>query len=207
MAFASINPATGKKIRSFREYTKKEVEARLARARETFSTWGELTFEKRAALLCKVATVLRERKETYARLITDEMGKPVTQALLEIERCALCCEFYARHAEEFLKPERSPAARPGGYVVYRPMGTLLAIMPWNFPFWQAFRAAAPALMAGNVVILKHASNVCGCALAMERLWRGPGPPPPPLPPAPRPGPPPGPPRPPPPPPPPPPTPP
>src|SRR6185436_3880203 len=120
------------------------------------------------------ARSLRARQEVLARLLTAEMGKPITQARAEIEKCARVCEFYARHGGRWLADEHPVGAPQGTRVIFEPLGVVLAIMPWNFPFWQAFRAAAPALMAGNVIVLKHASNVPGSALAIEEVFRAAG---------------------------------
>jgi succinate-semialdehyde dehydrogenase/glutarate-semialdehyde dehydrogenase len=130
-----------------------------------------LSFAGRARLICAAGAALRRRLEDHARLITSEMGKPLPQARSEVEKCAMACDYFAQHAARFLAPEKPPGAPKNGVVVFQPLGVLLAVMPWNFPFWQAFRAAAPALMAGNTVLLKHASNVCGCALAIESVFR------------------------------------
>lgn len=170
MAIVTVNPATGRKLRSYRAHPPRELDRALTRATDAFASWRRLSFPQRARHLRAVARELRRGAACYAALITEEMGKPSTQALAEIEKCALNCDYFAEHARRFLADERpvgSPAQR---YVTYQPLGVVLAIMPWNFPFWQAFRAAAPALMAGNTLVLKHASNVTGCSLAIEQVF-------------------------------------
>lgn len=170
MALVSVNPATGKRLRTYRELTPRQVDALLDRATEAFTKWRRTSFATRARLLRAVGRELRKNRQDYAELITVEMGKPITQALAEVEKCAVNCDFYATNAAQFLADER-PAGAPGQrYVTYQPLGVVLAIMPWNFPFWQAFRSAAPALMAGNTMVLKHASNVTGCALAIQQVF-------------------------------------
>jgi succinate-semialdehyde dehydrogenase/glutarate-semialdehyde dehydrogenase len=142
----------------------------LARSSMAFSEWRDFGIARRSRALRSVAKVLMGRKARLARLATDEMGKPLADAVSEVEKCARVCLFYARHARSFLKDEHPPAAPPWARVAFEPIGTVLAIMPWNFPYWQAFRAAAPALMAGNAMLLKHASNVTGCARAIEAVF-------------------------------------
>lgn len=169
-SFASINPATGTTLNTYRVHTAAQVAAALDLAQAAFTGWRELALSGRAKHLLAIAERLRARQDELALLITSEMGKPIKQALNEIEKCALCCEFYARHATRLLKPERPLGAPKHARVQFDPLGIVLAIMPWNFPFWQAFRAGAPALMAGNTVLLKHAPNVTGCALAIESVF-------------------------------------
>ncbi len=168
---ASVNPTTGQTIRTYQPFSNEEVETRLQQAEQAFPNWRQLSFLERGKILHRVAAKLRERQQEYARLMAEEMGKPVTQGRAEIEKCAWVCEYYADHAAKFLKPEFVDTEWTRSYVVFQPLGPILAVMPWNFPFWQVFRAAAPALMAGNPVLLKHASNVPGCALAIESLFR------------------------------------
>jgi acyl-CoA reductase-like NAD-dependent aldehyde dehydrogenase len=167
----AINPATGEPIRDYPEHDRSEVEERLQRAQHAFSTWRMTPFAERSRLMMRAARLLRERRADYARLMTEEMGKPIAAAEAEIDKCASACEFYAEHAEAFLAPTpvRTEAAK--SFIRFDPLGPVLAIMPWNFPFWQVFRFAAPALMAGNVAVLKHAVNVPGCALAVEEVFR------------------------------------
>ena len=170
MRITTIDPATGQTLRHYREHTAREIDRLLDRAVESFATWRRLSFARRAKHLRAVARELRANADTYAALITTEMGKPITQARAEVEKCALNCDYFAAHAAQFLADERPDGAPAQRCVTYQPLGVVLAIMPWNFPFWQAFRAAAPALMAGNSMVLKHASNVTGCALAIEQVF-------------------------------------
>jgi succinate-semialdehyde dehydrogenase/glutarate-semialdehyde dehydrogenase len=166
----SINPATEVVLQTFEEHTDSHVDQKLARAAATFGEWRTQSFAARAVLLRRVAKQLRADAETLAGLITDEMGKPMAQSRAEVEKCAWCCDYFADNAEAFLADIPSPSAATKSYVAFDPLGVVLAIMPWNFPFWQVFRFAAPALMAGNVGVLKHASNVPLCALAIERVF-------------------------------------
>jgi succinate-semialdehyde dehydrogenase/glutarate-semialdehyde dehydrogenase len=169
MPFVSINPATGRRIRSWPAHRPAEVERRLRRAGAAARRWKESTLAERAAHLRAIARALRGRAGPLADLVVAEMGKPLGQARAEIEKCAVTCEFYARHGPRFLAPERPVGAAPNAEVRFEPLGTVLAVMPWNFPIWQALRAATPAIMAGNSFLLKHAPNVTGCALAVEAL--------------------------------------
>ncbi|MEW6367540.1 MAG: NAD-dependent succinate-semialdehyde dehydrogenase [Acidobacteriota bacterium] len=167
----AINPATGELIREYAEHSSGEVESRLRRAEEAFHHWKRTAFSERAALMRDAAAILREGLAAYARLMTDEMGKPITAAEAEAEKCASACDYFAENAERLLAPETIASDASLSYVRYDPLGPILAVMPWNFPFWQVFRFAAPGLMAGNVGLLKHASNVPGCALAIEEIFR------------------------------------
>jgi succinate-semialdehyde dehydrogenase/glutarate-semialdehyde dehydrogenase len=170
MAIASINPATSKKLKEFSAFTEKEIEERLKRAEEAFEHHRREPFAKRGQLMLAAASLLEQGKKELAQTITLEMGKLLGGAIGEIEKCARVCRFYAENAERFLEdePVQTDAAR--SFVRYQPLGAVLAIMPWNFPFWQVFRFAAPALMAGNVGLLKHAANVPQCALAIEKIF-------------------------------------
>ena len=170
----SVNPATGAVLAEYPPHTPAEARARLERCGEAFARWSAEPVAERAAVLARAGELLRARREELARLATLEMGKTIGSAEAEVEKCALACEYYAKHASGMLAPEKVAGEAGYSYVRFDPLGVLLAIMPWNFPYWQAFRAAAPALAAGNTVALKHASNVSGCALAMERLWRDAG---------------------------------
>ncbi len=170
MAIVTINPATGEKLSEFRPHSIPEVNTRLAKAEAAFLKWRQTSHLKRATTLNDIARELRLHKSAYAELIVSEMGKPLPQASAEIEKCALNCEFYAKHGARFLADERPPGAPAHRYITSQPLGVVLAIMPWNFPFWQVFRSAAPAIMAGNSLLLKHAANVSGCALAIERIF-------------------------------------
>jgi succinate-semialdehyde dehydrogenase/glutarate-semialdehyde dehydrogenase len=171
MSLRAINPATGEPLREYPEHGGDEVGRRLERAARAFVSWRETGFRERGERMARAAAVLRDRRREWAELMTAEMGKPIGAAEAEAEKSAWGCEFFAERAERFLAPEEiaTDAARSG--VRYEPLGPVLAIMPWNFPFWQVFRFAAPALMAGNVAVLKHAGNVPGCALAIEEVFR------------------------------------
>jgi succinate-semialdehyde dehydrogenase/glutarate-semialdehyde dehydrogenase len=170
MTIQSINPATEEVIETFEPHTAAEIDEILTAVASAQKRWRDRSFAERAEVLRRVATQLRERKDELARAATSEMGKPITESEAEVEKCAWVCEYYAEGAERFLADEQAPSTATESYVAYRPLGVLLAIMPWNFPYWQALRAAAPALMAGNAVVLKHASNVTRCALEIERLF-------------------------------------
>src|SRR6266853_6907347 len=170
MALSSINPSSGEVLESFEEAAPAALERVLAHAWQAFLGWRECTFAERAARLREVARVLGAKKVEYARLMALEMGKPVAQGEAEVEKCAWGCEYYAEHAARFLAPEPRETDAARSYVRYDPLGPVLAVMPWNFPFWQVFRFAAPALIAGNVGLLKHASNVPQCALAIEQIF-------------------------------------
>jgi succinate-semialdehyde dehydrogenase/glutarate-semialdehyde dehydrogenase len=167
----TINPATGETAREYAEHGQAEIERRLARAVEAFEAFSRTSFAERGERLRKAGKVLRDGLPTYARLMTEEMGKTIVSAEAEAEKCAWVCEYYAEHAERFLSPERVATDASESLIRFDPIGPVLAVMPWNFPFWQVFRFAAPALMAGNVALLKHASNVPGCALAIEEIFQ------------------------------------
>jgi succinate-semialdehyde dehydrogenase/glutarate-semialdehyde dehydrogenase len=171
MAIASINPATGERVKEFTPFDQGQIERILAAVHAATPGWAALGFEARAGLLSHAAAVLRERQADYARLMTLEMGKPVKEARAEVEKCAWACEHYAGHGARFLADEAIASDAGRSYVAWLPLGTVLAVMPWNFPFWQVFRFAAPGLMAGNTALLKHASNVPQCALAIEDIFR------------------------------------
>lgn len=163
----SINPTTGTLIESLPVIDDDELENRLQRSATAFAAWRTRTFAERATLLNRAAVVLEEHKERYATSMTREMGKPIGAARAEVEKCAWVCRFYAERAAGFLSDE---PLETGDRIIYQPLGAILAVMPWNFPFWQLFRFAAPALMAGNTVLLKHASNVPRCALEIESVF-------------------------------------
>ena len=171
MPIQSVNPATEELLAEYPEFTPAQTEAAIAHAADTFTGWRRTTFAERALLMHRAADYLRQNKERFGRIITLEMGKPVTQAEAEVEKCALNCDFYADNAERFLKDEPIASNARESFVAFEPLGVVLAVMPWNFPFWQVFRFAAPALMAGNTSVLKHASNVPQCALAIEEVFR------------------------------------
>jgi succinate-semialdehyde dehydrogenase/glutarate-semialdehyde dehydrogenase len=170
MPIASINPATGKKLKEFSAFDNAEIEKRLGLADNGFKKYRRTTFIQRSELLDAVAELLFQEKEKLAEIITLEMGKLFRDSLAEIEKCARGCRFYSENGERFLEDELAQTDAAKSYVQYQPLGPVLAIMPWNFPFWQVFRFAAPALMAGNVGLLKHASNVPQCALAIEEIF-------------------------------------
>ena len=171
MSIQSTNPATGEILESFKETSGQELDRILAAADAAFLEWRTVPVATRAQRMLEAARVLRARKAEYARTMTLEMGKPIVQAEAEVDKCAWVCEYYADHAEALLaeQPRETDASR--SYVRFDPLGPVLAVMPWNFPFWQVFRFAAPALMAGNAGVLKHASNVPRCALAIEEVFR------------------------------------
>jgi len=165
----SINPANGEIIQEYPNMLEKDVDGIIKSASLAQSYWEEKTYTQRSDYLIKIAGILKERKHSLAKLMALEMAKPLTQGVSEIEKCAWVCEYYATKAAEFLQPLHVETNASKSYVTYNPLGTILAIMPWNFPFWQLFRFAAPALMAGNAVLLKHAENVTGCALEIEKI--------------------------------------
>lgn len=167
----SINPATGAEIASYEIHDYPKVEKALGLAQKCFDDWRRQSFGKRAVMLKNVAKELRKEKEALARLATMEMGKPIQQSRDEVEKCARTLDFYAKEGAKFLANEMVKTDARKSYITFQPMGVVLAIMPWNFPFWQVFRAMAPAAVAGNVMVLKHASNVSGCALAIESVIR------------------------------------
>ena len=167
MPLASINPATGEKLKEFSPFDDAEIENRLSRADKAFRNYRRTTFTERAELLHAVTELLFQEKQTFAEIITLEMGKLFRDSVAEIEKCARGCRFYAENGARFLEEEPAQTDAAESYVEYQPLGPVLAVMPWNFPFWQVFRFAAPALIAGNVGLLKHASNVSQCALAIE----------------------------------------
>jgi len=177
MSLISINPATGQRIHIYGSHSSVQIEAALRQARATFLGWRETAPETRAAALRGLAHSLRTQAEDLAALITAEMGKPITQSRTEVEKCARVCEYYAKNGPTYLAEEHPGGAPRQARVVYEPLGPVLAIMPWNFPLWQVFRAAVPCIMAGNTVLLKHAANTSGCALAIEQLFHDAGLPP------------------------------
>ena len=166
----SINPYNNKRIKEYQELTPEEVKSKIENAHIAFQKWKESSFEYRACLMNKAADILQERSEEFAQLMTTEMGKLLRSGKAEAEKCGWVCRFYAENAEKFLTPEEIKTEMSSSFVTFNPLGVVLAVMPWNFPFWQVFRFAAPALMAGNACILKHASNVPGCALAIEEIF-------------------------------------
>ena len=163
----TINPATGEPGRSYDWITSREALEAAAAAHRAFLDWRRTSFEERARVVRKAGEILRRRTDEFARLMTEEMGKTLEDGRAEVEKCATNCDWFADHAHEYLADERVDIGGPEAFVTYNPLGIVLAVMPWNFPFWQVFRFVAPALMAGNGALLKHASNVPGCALAIE----------------------------------------
>ena len=171
MPIASINPATGETLKTFASLTAAHVEEKLEQAAATFRTYRHTSFAERTRFMTKAAEILESEKQDFAGVMTMEMGKPIKAAVQEVEKCALVCRYYAETAQAHLADEIVATNAAKSYVRYQPLGPVLAVMPWNFPFWQVFRFAAPALMAGNVGLLKHSSNVPQCALAIETIFR------------------------------------
>jgi succinate-semialdehyde dehydrogenase/glutarate-semialdehyde dehydrogenase len=165
----TVNPATGEPGRSYEQHNLDEARAAAAAAHKAFEQWRRTTFADRASVVRKAAAILRERKDEFALLMTEEMGKTLDDGRSEVEKCAFHCDWFADHAQAYLADEPVDIGGPEAFITYNPLGVVLAVMPWNFPFWQVFRFAAPALMAGNGALLKHASNVPGCALAIEEV--------------------------------------
>src|SRR5579871_3136848 len=171
MAIATVNPTNGKLLESFEPLTAGQIESKLALAAATFPKFRKLAFAARAAMMNRAADILESDKEDLGRLMTTEMGKTFRSAVDEAVKCAWACRYYAENAEKFLADEDVATNAKLSYVKYQPLGVVLAIMPWNFPLWQVFRFIAPGLMAGNVGLLKHASNVPQCALKIEEILR------------------------------------
>src|SRR5712691_160656 len=171
MPIASINPANGETLATFESLTGPQLKEKLKLAAATFRTYRRTSFAERAQMMMRAVEILEHEKQEFARAMTLEMGKPIKAAVQEAEKCALVCRYYAENAEKHLADEIVETNAAKSYVRFQPLGAVLAVMPWNFPFWQVFRFAAPALMAGNVGLLKHASNVPQCALAIEDIFR------------------------------------
>ena len=170
MNLISINPANNKKINSYEEISKDSINQIIDSSFNTFLEWRNKSFSYRAKKMRHLAELLKQKKDLLGLLMTNEMGKPIKQSIAEAEKCAWVCEYYADNAEKFLSQKEIPTGSTKSFISFQPIGIVLAIMPWNFPFWQVFRFASPALMAGNVGILKHASNVQGCAIEIEKLF-------------------------------------
>src|SRR5688572_19867760 len=168
---ATVNLATGETLQAFSSTGEREVDERLTAATRAFMEHRRTSFAERSRLMLRAAEILESEKAKFGRLMTIEMGKPIGAAIAEAEKCALACRYYAEHAESFLADEPADVQGGNAWVSFQPLGVVLAVMPWNFPFWQVIRFAAPALMAGNVGVLKHASNVPQCALALEEIFR------------------------------------
>lgn len=170
MGIATVNPATGETCKTFSALTDAELEKKLALAQQAFLDYRQTSFAQRATWLKQTADIVEKDAQKFGKIITTEMGKPIKQAIAEVKKCALVCRYYADNAESFLSPTYTETDASQSFVAYHPLGAILAVMPWNFPFWQVFRFAAPALMAGNVGLLKHASNVPQCAIALEEIF-------------------------------------
>jgi len=170
MVFQSIFPYTQEVIAEYPVMDDAAINQHIHAAENAFAVWKNISFQQRATILNNAATILKRDRDALATLITNEMGKVIAEAKGEVEKCAYVCEYYAAHAEQFLQDEILEAGFTKSFVSYEPIGAVLAIMPWNFPFWQVFRYAAPTLMAGNVTLLKHAPNVCGCAKIIEQIF-------------------------------------
>jgi succinate-semialdehyde dehydrogenase / glutarate-semialdehyde dehydrogenase len=169
VAISTVNPATGEEVRSFEALTEAEIDKKVQRAVDTFGEFRKTSFEERSRMMLRAAEILEGEAQEFGRLMTSEMGKTLAAATAEAQKCARGCRYYAENAERFMADEEVELEGARAYIRYEPLGPILAIMPWNFPFWQVFRHAAPALMAGNVILLKHASNVPQCALAIEDI--------------------------------------
>jgi succinate-semialdehyde dehydrogenase/glutarate-semialdehyde dehydrogenase len=171
MTIKAINPATGEQIASYEELTDDGVRDAIIKAHDAFLAWRRTDFSSRSDLMHRAAQVLRDNAGKYAKLMAQEMGKPIRDGVAEIQKCAGTCDFYADNAERFLAPEPVKTEARKSYVVFQPLGVVLAVMPWNFPFWQVIRFAAPGMMAGNGAVMKHSSNTPGCALAIEHMFQ------------------------------------
>ena len=171
MAIATINPATGETLKTFEPLTPAEITAKLENSQQAYLQYHQTTFQERSQWLINAAEILEREKATFGKLMTLEMGKPLAAAIGEAEKCAFVCRYYAEHAAEFLADVKVETDASLSFIRYQPIGAILAVMPWNFPFWQVFRFAAPTLMAGNVGLLKHASNVPQCALAIAEIFQ------------------------------------
>lgn len=170
MSLKSINPFTNQLIKETEELSEADIEKSLIKSAYAFEAWRRTGFDEKIRLMRNVAEVLRRNSGKYASIMTSEMGKPITESKAEIEKCAWLCDYYAENASDFLKPDFIETDADSSYVLYEPLGTILGIMPWNFPFWQVFRFAVPTMAAGNTVVLKHASNVQMCAFEIENIF-------------------------------------
>ncbi len=167
----SINPATDNEIQSYEEMDEQKISSIINSTHQAFSGWKKTDFKFRSEKMKKVSEILKKDKRKFAEMMTLEMGKPILQSIAEVEKCAWVCDYYSENAESFLKEVNIKTDATESFITFQPLGIVLAVMPWNFPFWQVFRFAAPALMAGNAGILKHASNVTGCALMIENIFK------------------------------------
>lgn len=174
MKIRSINPYTEEIIKEFELMSPSEIDREASKSRSSFRAWSDLEVGKRASYVKKLGGHLRQEKRRFAELMTREMGKPIRESLAEVEKCAWLCDYYSEKGEQFLRPEEIKTEAKESYILFQPLGIVLAIMPWNFPFWQAFRFGIPAVIAGNTVLLKHASNVPICALAIAEAFRSAG---------------------------------
>ena len=170
MIFKTINPYNNEEVGRYESISDTELNDKLALSKSVFAEWREVSFEERAQLIVNAGEVLRENVDEYAKMISIEMGKPISESKSEINKCAWVCDYYAENAEAFLADEHIKTDASQSFVKHDPLGIILAIMPWNFPFWQVFRFAAPTLMAGNTALLKHAPNVFGCAILIEKVF-------------------------------------
>ena len=170
MGIATINPATGETVKTFEPLTDAEIEAKLALSQEAYRSYRGVPIEQRAVWMKAAADIVEQESDRFGKIITLEMGKTFKSAVAEAKKCALVCRYYAEKTAEFLADVPVETDASQSFIRYQPLGSILAVMPWNFPFWQVFRFAAPALMAGNVGLLKHASNVPQCALALEEIF-------------------------------------
>ena len=166
----AINPATEQKIKEYEDYSQDKVNQIIEEVHAQHLTWKKRSVSERAKLLRRAGEVFLSKKQELAKICSEEMGKPLREAIAEVEKCATACEYYADHSEEFLKDEKLASDGQESYVSYQPLGVILAVMPWNFPYWQVIRFAAPNLTAGNTAVLKHSSNTPGCALALEKVF-------------------------------------
>ncbi len=174
MSIQTINPATGKIEKTYVEYSMEEVNKSIEDSHKAFLKWRDTGIEERSLLMKNAASVMRSKREEYAFIITTEMGKPIKQSIAEVEKCAWVCDYFAENAGAMLRNEEVKTDASESYIEFNPLGIILAVMPWNFPFWQVFRFAAPSLMAGNVGLLKHSSNVPMCAIAIEQIFHNAG---------------------------------
>src|SRR5919109_2747477 len=170
MTIRAVNPTTGEIINTYEETAPAQVARAIVQAHDAFLSWKQTNMAERAQRMHQAAKLLRDQATAYALLMAQEMGNPVKDGRAEVEKCAWVCDFYAEQAAQFLTPEVVETEASRSFVTFQPLGVVLAVMPWNFPFWQLFRFPAPGLMAGNAAVLKHASNVPGCALAIEDVF-------------------------------------
>ena len=174
MSLKSINPATEELLEELKELSDEEVVSKIDKSQKAFEEWRKLSYMQRAVYMQKVADLLKKNAREYGEVMAQEMGKPITAAIAESEKCGWVCEFYAEKTEEYLKNEITETDASESYVQFDPLGIVLAVMPWNYPFWQLLRAAAPIIMAGNTILLKHASNVPRCGIVIEQIFRDAG---------------------------------